>query len=145
MRSIRSIVTCRHRSKGKMTACSWFVPVLIVLQDFGGAVGGRRGEQGVLAWPKPQRRSLPRAGVTAQLRGELVGHGGAWRQDGSTVEQSWREIPAQKEEEIEFCFYGYHCRFITNSAAAKAMKLWMNAFFFWFLKKVWNKIMFLKK
>lgn len=121
-----------------MTACCLFVPILIVLQDFGGTVGGRWGEQGVLAWPKPQRSSLPWAGVTAQLGGELVGHGGAWRQDGSTVEQSWWEIPAQKEEEIECCFYGYHCQFIINSAAAKAMRL-NTQFLLWCTKWFWNK------
>lgn len=107
----------------KKTSCCLFVPILIVLQDFGGTVGGRWGEQGVLAWPKHQRRSLAWAGVTAQLGGELVGHGGAWRQDGSTVEQSWWEIPARKEKQIEYCFYGYHCQSIINAAAAKAMKL----------------------
>ena len=117
-------IMCRDRwKKDKMTACCLFVPILIVLQDFGSVVGGRWSEQGVLAWPKPQGSSLPWAGVTAQLGGELVGHGGAWRQDGSAVEQSWWEIPAQKEEEIEYCFYGYHCRFIIGSAATKTMKL----------------------
>lgn len=50
-----------------------------------------------MAGPKPQSRGLSWAGVGAKLGGELVGHGGARGQDGSAVEQSGREIPAEKK------------------------------------------------
>lgn len=116
-------VQTQTNTKDKMTVCCLIVPILIVLQDFGSTAGGRWGEHGVLAWPKTQRRSLPRAGVRAKLGGELVRHGGAWWQNGSAVEQSWREIPAQKEEVIEYRFYGYHCQFIINTAAGKAVDM----------------------
>lgn len=52
-----------------------------------------------MAGPKTQRRSLSWAGVGAQLRRELVGHGRARGEDGSAVEQSRREIPARPEGE----------------------------------------------
>lgn len=81
----------------KVTACCQLVPILVVLQALGGTAGWRRGEHGVMAGPKPQSRGLSWAGVGAKLGGELVGHGGARGQDGSAVEQSGREIPAEKK------------------------------------------------
>lgn len=80
-----------------MKAFSQQVIPILVLQALGSAVGRRRGEHGVVAGPEPQRGGLSWAGVRAELRGELVGHGGARGQDGSAVEQSWREIPAETE------------------------------------------------
>ena len=70
--------------KTKEVVC---VPVFVVLQTLE-AAGCRRGEHGVTAGPQPQRGGLSWAGVRAELRGEMVGHGGARGQDGDAVEQS---------------------------------------------------------
>lgn len=51
-----------------------------------------------MAGPETQRRSLSGAGVGAQLRRELVGHGRARRQDGGAVEQSRREIATRRKD-----------------------------------------------
>lgn len=71
-----------------------------------------------MAGPKPQRGGLTWAGVGAKLGGELVGHGGTGGQDGSAVEQSRREIPAEEEENG---FYGFRCR--TTAATARKNQL----------------------
>lgn len=96
------------------------VPVLVVLQAFGGAAGRRRRQHGVMAGPQPQRRSLSWAGVGAQLGGELVGHGRARGEDGSAVKQSRREIPAEKEENDllspNYYFFSYFLGEVLSSA-----------------------------